>query len=57
MYNFSKCKIMVSKYGYLTLPGAFPGKVIPDIDFKDEVVVQCVVPVVKILMQVPVIYK
>ena len=48
---------MVSKYGYLTLPGAFPGKVIPDIDFKDKVVVQCVAPVVKILMQVPVIYK
>ena len=43
--------------GYLTLPGAFPGKVIPDIDFKDKVVVQCVAPVVKILMQVPVIYK
>ena len=42
---------------YLTLPGAFPGKVIPDIDFKDKVVVQCVAPVVKILMQVPVIYK
>ena len=57
MYNFSKCKIMVSKYGYLMLPGAFPCKVIPDIDFKDEVVVQCVVPFVKILMQVSVIYK
>ena len=39
------------------LPGAFPGKVISDIDFKGAVVVQCVVPVVKILMQVPVIYK
>ena len=48
---------MVSKYGYLMLPGAFPCKVIPDIDFKDEVVVQCVVPFVKILMQVSVIYK
>ena len=57
MYNFSKCEIMVSKYGYLMLPGALPGKVIPDIDFKDEVVVQCVVPVVQILMQVTVIYK
>ena len=57
MYNFSKCKIMVSKYGYLMLPGVFPCKVIPDIDFKDEVVVQCVVPFVKILMQVSVIYK
>ena len=48
---------MVSKYGYLMLPGVFPCKVIPDIDFKDEVVVQCVVPFVKILMQVSVIYK
>ena len=57
MYNFSKCEIMVSKYGYLMLPGALPGKVIPDIDFKDEVVVQCVVPVVQILIQVTVIYK
>ena len=57
MYNFSKCKIMVLKYGYLMLPGVFPCKVIPDIDFKDEVVVQCVVPFVKILMQVSVIYK
>ena len=57
MYNFSKCKIMVSKYGYLMLPEVFPCKVIPDIDFKDEVVVQCVVPFVKILMQVSVIYK
>ena len=48
---------MVLKYGYLIIPGAFPGKVIPDIDFKNEIVVQCVVPVAKILMQVPVIYK
>ena len=39
------------------ISGAFPGKFIPDIDFKDEIVVQCVVPVVKTLMQVPVIYK
>ena len=57
MYNFSKCEVMVSKYGYLMLPGAFPGKVISDIDFKDEVGVQCVVPVLKILIQVLVIYK
>ena len=48
---------MVSKYGYLMLPGAFPGKVISDIDFEDEVEVPCVVPVLKILMQVLVIYK
>ena len=48
---------MVPEYGYLMLPGAFPGKVIPGIDFRDEVVVQCVVPVVKIFMQVLLIYK
>ena len=52
MYNFSKCEMMVSKYGYLMLPGAFPVKVISDTDFKDDLVVQCVVPIVKILMQV-----
>ena len=57
MYNFPKCEIMVSKYGYLMKSGSFPGKVIPDIDFKDEVVVQSVVPVVKTFMQVTVIYK
>ena len=32
------------------LPGAFPDKVTPDIDFIDESVVQCYVPVVKILL-------
>ena len=57
MCNFSKCEIMELKYGYLMLPGAFPVKVIPDIGFKDEVVVQCFVPIVKILKQVLVIYK
>ena len=42
---------MVSKYGYLMLPRAFPDKVTPGINFKDEaVVVQCDVPVVKILL-------
>ena len=29
-------------------PGAFPDKITPDIDFKDEIVVQCDVPDVKI---------
>ena len=39
---------MVSKYGYLMLPRAFQDT--PGINFKDEaVVVQCDVPVVKIL--------
>ena len=35
---------MVSKYGHLWYPGAFPDKVNPDIDFTDEVdvpVVSC----------------
>ena len=35
------------KYGHLTLSGVFSGKAIPDIDFTDEAVVQCNVPVVK----------
>ena len=38
------------KYRYLMLPGAFPDKVTLDIDLTDETVVQCDVPVVKILM-------
>ena len=41
MYNFSKCEIMLSKYGYLMLPETFPSTVILDINFKDEVVIQC----------------
>ena len=44
-------KIM-SKYGHLMLPsGTFPNNVTPGIDFTDEAVVQCDVPVVKILLQ------
>ena len=39
------------------LPDTFPENVIPDIDFMDEAVVQCYVPVVKIPLQVLVIYK
>ena len=42
---------MMSNYGYLILPsGTFPDKITPDIDFTDEAVVQCDVPVVKILL-------
>ena len=42
---------MVSKYGHLMLPsGAFPYKVTIDIDFTDEAVAQCNVPVVKIFL-------
>ena len=40
---------MVSKYGNLMLPGGFPDKVTFDIDFTDEAVVQCAVPVIQIL--------
>ena len=31
---------MVSKYGHLMVPGVFPDKIVPDIDFTDEAVVQ-----------------
>ena len=41
---------MLSKYGHLMLPEAFPDKVTPVIDFIGEAVVQRNVPVVKILM-------
>ena len=41
---------MVSKYGFLMLPGAFQDKVTPDIGFADQVVVQCELPTVKILL-------
>ena len=42
---------MLSKYGHLMLPSVtFPDKVTPGIDFTDEAVVQCDVPVVKILL-------
>ena len=38
------------KYGHFVLPGSLPDKIIPDIDFTGEAVVQCDVPVVKILL-------
>ena len=41
---------MLSEYGYLMLPGAFSDKATPDIDIIDESIVQCYVPVVKILL-------
>ena len=49
--------IMLSKYGYLMLLGAFPDKASPDMDFINESAVQCYVQVVKILLYVLVIYK
>ena len=39
------------------LPGAFPDIVTLDIDFIDEAVIQCDVPVVNIILQVLVTYK
>ena len=50
LHFFKVGKIMLSKYGYLMLPGAFPDKATSDIDFIDESVVQCYVPLVKILL-------
>ena len=41
---------MLSRYGHLMLPGAFPGKATADIDFIEESVVQCYAPVVTILL-------
>ena len=56
---FEVGEIMVSKYGHLMLPsGAFDATIRAiDIDFTDETVVQCDVLVVKILLQVVVVYK
>ena len=45
---FKVGKIMLSKYEHLMLPSlTFPDKVTPGIDFTDEAVAQCDVPVVK----------
>ena len=56
--QFSKLgEIMVSKYGHLMLPGTFLDRVTPDIDLTDEAVVQCDVPVVKMLLWMLVINK
>ena len=49
---------MVLKYGHLILPGTtFSEKVTPDIDFIDEAVVPYYGSVIKVLLQVLVIYK
>ena len=47
---FQSGRTMVYKYGHLMLPGAFPDNATSNIAFKDEAVVQCDVPVVKILL-------
>ena len=41
---------MVLKYGHFIPPEVFPDKITTVIDFTDEAVVQCDVPVVKILL-------
>ena len=49
-FTFYKVSKVMSKYGHLMLPGAFPDKFSPNIDFIDKAVVQCYDnPVVKIL--------
>ena len=40
---------MVSKYGHFMLPEVFPDNVIRKIDFTDQEVVQCHVPVAKLI--------
>ena len=47
---FKVGEIMVSKHGYLMLPGTFPDKVTLDIRFRDDAAVQCYVPIVKIFL-------
>ena len=44
---FKKGKTVVSKYDHLILPGAFPDKFTPAIDFADKAVVQCDAPLAK----------
>ena len=39
--------MIMSKYEHLMIPGVFPDNVIPDIDFTDEAVTLCNVPVVE----------
>ena len=50
LHFFKLGEIMLSKYGYLMLPGAFPDKATLNIDFIDESVVQCYVPLLQILL-------
>ena len=54
---FKKGKTVVSKYDHLILPGAFPDKFTPAIDFADKAVVQCDAPLAKLLFWMLVIYK
>ena len=50
LFTFFKIdEIIVSKYSYLALPGVFSDKIIPDIDFINEAIGQCDIPLLKIL--------
>ena len=57
LQSFKVDRIFASRYRYLKLPGTFPHKFIPDIDFKDEAVVQCNVSVIKIPLQMLAIFN
>ena len=45
--TFKVSKLMISKYGYLTLPRVLLFKVIPNNDITDAAVTHCKFPVVK----------
>ena len=45
------------KYEHFTLSEVFSNELTPDIDFTDETVVQCDVPVAEILLQIMVTYR
>ena len=48
LYTYFKVgEIMVSKFEHLMLPGVFPDKTTPVIDFADKTVVQCDIQVIK----------
>ena len=53
----SVCDSGVKLWAFDEYPGAFLDKITSDIDFSDEVVVQCDVPDLKILFKVLVNYK
>ena len=54
---FKVGETVMTKCGYLMLPGTFPDKVISYIDFADQAVVKCNVSVVKMFLWVLTIFK
>ena len=54
---FKVGETVMTKCGYLMLPGTFPDKVIPYIDFADQGVVKCNISVVKMFLWVLPIFK